>query len=96
MSNHEQGTLHVEQQQLSLDDKPEQRCDRCAAPFSPRRGSGGSQQRFCSSDCRMTFHKERQRTQRRTSYAGPTPLPATAHSLCRMKKPARPRTASSS
>jgi N6-adenosine-specific RNA methylase IME4 len=70
----DQGTVHVEQQQLSLDDK--QRCDRCGAPFSPRRSSGGSQ--FCSSDCRMTFHKERQRTQRRPSYAGPTSSPATA------------------
>jgi predicted nucleic acid-binding Zn ribbon protein len=88
MSNHEQGTLYVEQQQLSLDGK--QSCDRCGAPFSPRRSRGGSQQRFCSSDCRMTFHKERQRTQRRASYAGPTLSPATAHSLRRMKKPARP------
>ena len=64
-----------------LDDKPalnpEQLCDRCGAPFCPRRGSGGSSQRFCSGDCRMTFHKERQRTQRRASYAGPTLPPAT-------------------
>jgi predicted nucleic acid-binding Zn ribbon protein len=82
MSHHEHEALHLEQQHLRLDDKsalnPEQRCDRCGAPFSPRRSSGGSQQRFCSSDCRMTFHKERQRTQRRASYAGPTSSPATA------------------
>jgi predicted nucleic acid-binding Zn ribbon protein len=80
MNNHEHEALHFEQQHLSLADKsalnPEQRCHRCGAPFSPRRSSGGSQQRFCSSDCRMTFHKERQRTQRRASYAGPTTLPA--------------------
>jgi predicted nucleic acid-binding Zn ribbon protein len=73
MSHREHEALHLEQQHLSLDDK--QSCDRCGAPFSPRRSRGGSQQRFCSSDCRMTFHKERQRTRRTTSYAGPTTLP---------------------
>ena len=82
MSDHEHEALQLGQQHLSPADKsalnPEQRCDRCGAPFSPRRSSGGSQQRFCSSDCRMTFHKERQRTQRRSSYAGPTSSPATA------------------
>jgi hypothetical protein len=76
MSNHEQGTLYVEQQQLSLDDK--QSCDRCGAPFSPRRSSGGSRQRFCTSSCRLTFHRERLRSQRSALYAGPTTLPATA------------------
>jgi len=67
---------YVEQQPLGPDGKLEQRCDWCSKPFDPRRCSGGSRQRFCSSDCRMSFHKERQRTQRRASYAGPTTLPA--------------------
>ncbi|MGO9397179.1 MAG: hypothetical protein ACLP19_04940 [Xanthobacteraceae bacterium] len=41
-------------EQLSLNEQPvpdpEQRCDRCGTPFSPRRGSGGSRQRFCPLD----------------------------------------------
>lgn len=44
---------YVEQQPLSpTDDKTKRRCDRCGKLFSPRRGSGGTQQRFCSSECR--------------------------------------------
>jgi hypothetical protein len=44
----------VEQQPPGPAGKSEQRCDWCSKPFDPRRGNGGSQQRFCSSDCRMT------------------------------------------
>ena len=58
--------------------QPEVRCDLCNTPFSLRRGSGGSRQRFCSNDCRKIFNKERQRTQRTALYAGRTTLPAQA------------------
>ena len=79
MSDHE--ALHLQQQHLSLDDKPapnpEQRCDRCGTPFSPRWGGGGSRQRFCSSECRLGFHTQRQRMERRAAYIAPTTLPAT-------------------
>ncbi len=37
-----------------------------------RFGSGGSIQRFCCTACRLDFHKERQRSERRGVYAGPT------------------------
>jgi hypothetical protein len=58
--------------------KPEQLpCDQCRAYFQPRRGSGGSGQRFCSEDCRKTSNRERQRSGRKRAYAGPTALPAT-------------------
>ncbi len=79
MSEHEQRTIDVEQQPPSHDGqivpRRQQRCAKCGAPFSPRHGSGGSRQRFCTTNCRMSFHKERQRTQRRAPYAGPTTLP---------------------
>ena len=69
--------LGAEQQPLSpSDDKPKQRCDRCGKPFSPRHGSGGTKQRFCSRDCQRTSNRERQRRQRSGSYAGRTTLPA--------------------
>ena len=55
-------------------------CDRCGKPFMPRTGSGGSAQRFCSADCRLSFHTERLRSQRTTTYAGQTALLATPHS----------------
>jgi hypothetical protein len=71
---------YVEQQPPAPDRKLEQHCDWCNKPFRRRHGSGGSQQRFCSSECRMSFHKERQRTQRRASHAGPTTLPASGRS----------------
>ena len=79
MSDHEREALHLEQQHLSLADKsalnPIQRCDRCGAPFSPRRSSGGSPQKYCSDECRKISNRERQRTQRIASYAGPSTLP---------------------
>jgi hypothetical protein len=81
MNDHEHKALHLQQQHLSLDNKPalnlEQRCDRCGAPFSPRRGSGGSRQRFCSSECRLDFHTQRQRLERGAAYIPQTTLPAT-------------------
>jgi hypothetical protein len=44
------------------------RCDHCSKPFTRRKESGGKPQRFCSPECRTTFHSEnRQRGQR-----GPT------------------------
>jgi predicted nucleic acid-binding Zn ribbon protein len=94
MSDHEHEAIRLQQQHLSLDDKPalnpEQRCDRCGTPFSPRRGSGGSRQRFCSSECRLDFHTQRQRMERRAAYIAPTTLPATG-SLARTKRsPATP------
>jgi hypothetical protein len=52
------------------------RCDWCNTPFSPRRASGGSPQKYCSDECRKISNRERQRTQRIASYAGPTILPA--------------------
>jgi hypothetical protein len=67
----------AEQHQLT-EDKSKQRCDWCSAPFTRRHGSGGSRQRFCTADCRLTFHKERLRSQRSVPYAGPTTQLATA------------------
>ena len=65
----------------ALDGQPTRlACDRCGTLFYPRRGSGGSKQRFCSDECRKISNRERQRTQRRGSYAGPTTLPATGQS----------------
>jgi hypothetical protein len=31
-------------------------CAKCGAPFTPRQGSGGRPQRFCTDDCRRQFH----------------------------------------
>jgi hypothetical protein len=67
-----------DQTQLALHSVPAQRaCNHCGEPFSPRQHSGGSPQQFCNTDCRLAFHRERQRFQRSGSYAGPTTLPAT-------------------
>jgi hypothetical protein len=52
-------------------------CAHCGASFIPRSGSGGSVQRFCCTGCRLSFHKERLRSQRRGLYAGQLPQPAT-------------------
>jgi hypothetical protein len=54
-----------------IDPKPPT-CKRCGRPFTPRFGSGGSLRRFCCTACRLDFHKERQRSERRGVYAGPT------------------------
>lgn len=67
-----------DQAQLALDPLlPQPACNHCGKPFSPRQHSGGSPQQFCSTDCRLAFHRERQRSQRTGSYAGPVLLPAT-------------------
>jgi hypothetical protein len=52
-------------------------CVHCGASFIPRSGSGGSVQRFCCTGCRLSFHKERLRSQRIGSYAGQLAQPAT-------------------
>jgi hypothetical protein len=40
-------------------------CDQCGTFFTPRSGTGGSPQRFCGVLCRLSFHTEGQRGQRR-------------------------------
>ena len=52
-------------------------CEKCGRPFKPRSGSGGSVQRFCCERCRLSFHKERLRAQRKGLYAGQLPEPVT-------------------
>jgi hypothetical protein len=40
-------------------------CEECGQPFTERKGTGGKPQRFCSPECRTTYHSEnRQRDQR--------------------------------
>ena len=73
--------------------QPEQRCDLCDTPFSPRRGSGGSEQRFCSTECRMSFHKARQRTQRRAAYVAPETPTATSEPTSNESLPRQPAVA---
>jgi len=50
---------------------------RNAASFLLRAGTVRQRQRFCTTDCRLTFQRERQRAQRTALYAGPTALSAT-------------------
>jgi hypothetical protein len=52
-------------------------CEKCGGRFTPRFGSGGSVQRFCCKGCRLSFHKERLRSQRISLYAGQLPKPGT-------------------
>jgi hypothetical protein len=47
-------------------------CRRCGTRFTPREGSGGSPQKYCKDECRKISNRERQRSNRRTAYAGPT------------------------
>ena len=54
-------------------------CDQCGNHFSPRNRSGGSPQRFCTSGCRLGFHTERLRRQRKAPYAGQSLRAATPH-----------------
>jgi hypothetical protein len=68
--------LPAPQDLLAGDDAASLLCDRCGAPFNPHRSSGGSRQRFCTTSCRLTFHRERLRSQRTAPYAGPTTSPA--------------------
>jgi hypothetical protein len=49
-------------------------CEQCAQQFTPRSHSGGSPQRFCSSECRVAFHNtEGQRGQRSPACASVEP-----------------------
>jgi hypothetical protein len=34
-------------------------CEQCGGSFTPRKGSGGKPQRFCSTDCRTAFNAQR-------------------------------------
>ena len=52
-------------------------CDRRGKAFIPRTGYGGSAQRFCDADCRLSFHTERLRSQRTGAYARKRQQPAT-------------------
>jgi hypothetical protein len=45
-------------------------CEKCGESFEPRSGSGGSVQRFCCKGCRLSFHKQRLRSERRGAHAG--------------------------
>jgi hypothetical protein len=40
-------------------------CEQCAKPFTPREGSGGKRQRFCSTECRTAFHAENRQSSQR-------------------------------
>jgi hypothetical protein len=67
-----------EQAQFALDDRTHKDgCDECGKAFKPRTGTGGSPQRFCSTNCRLSFHAESQRSQRGPACDAPTRLPAT-------------------
>jgi hypothetical protein len=81
------------QEPLRPDGKLEQRCDCCNKPFRRRHGSGGSPQRFCSTECRMAFHTEDQRSRRKAAYIARTTLPATSQPISNetpMREPAAP------
>jgi hypothetical protein len=67
----------AEQPPLCPDGKVERRCKWCNEPFDPRRRSGGSEQIFCKEACRKISNRERQRTRRRSPYAGPATPGAT-------------------
>jgi hypothetical protein len=34
-------------------------CDHCGGTFTPRAGSGGKPQRFCTNECKAAFHSQR-------------------------------------
>jgi hypothetical protein len=38
-------------------------CEHCGRPFTPRLGSGGRRQRFCSSECRTAFNNAERSSQ---------------------------------
>jgi hypothetical protein len=80
----------VEQQPLDLDGKLEQSCDWCNKPFAPRRGTGGTKQKFCSLDCQRTSNRERQRTQRRAAYVALATAPAISQPIPNEMRPREP------
>jgi hypothetical protein len=51
-------------------------CAHCAKPFTARSGSGGSQQKFCSADCRLGFHSNPSVAQRSPALNAVPTLPA--------------------
>src|SRR4051812_3423998 len=65
-------------------------CEHCGDAFKPRTGSGGKPQKFCSIDCRVAFHA--QRDQRSASHVGESdvdPIPkASGPPIARTAAPA--------
>jgi hypothetical protein len=55
---------------MTIIDRDLHSCEKCDKPFEPRSGSGGSAQRFCCTGCRLSFHKQRLRSERRGAHAG--------------------------
>lgn len=53
-------------------------CEQCGVEFSPRAGSGGKPQKFCSPQCRTAFHADAQPkvSQRSPTWSAQTRLPA--------------------
>jgi hypothetical protein len=52
-------------------------CEQCGVEFSPRAGSGGAPQRFCSPQCRSAFHSDAgPNAQRSPTCSAQTTLPA--------------------
>jgi hypothetical protein len=62
---------------MTITDTELRSCEKCGRSFEPRSGSGGSAQRFCRKDCRLSFHKERYASQRKGPHAGQLQAPAT-------------------
>lgn len=59
------------QTETLLLDLAQPRCEHCQQPFTPRSGSGGKPQRFCSPTCRQSFHAaEGLGSQRRAPHVG--------------------------
>jgi hypothetical protein len=55
---------------MTITDPDLRSCEKCGESFEPRSGSGGSVQRFCCKGCRLSFHKQRLRSERRGAHAG--------------------------
>ena len=51
-------------------------CEHCGQPFTPRSGTGGKPQRFCSAECRAASHNKPQRSQRSPTCSNGVQLPA--------------------
>lgn len=47
----------------SLENEISKLCEGCGQPFAPRAHTGGKPQRYCSPDCRQSFHGKAQRSQ---------------------------------
>jgi hypothetical protein len=70
----EAGALRNNEFELSLGEQ--KICPQCAKPFTARSGSGGSKQKFCSTDCRLGFHNKPSVAQRSPACDAATPLVA--------------------